>query len=72
MTILKQNKGEKIKHMTPKHRVREEALKPNVGSTAVRFEGTVVKAHGGVDVTHPSKSNAGSHDHKVRLHGGDD
>jgi hypothetical protein len=73
MGKLNQNKGSKTHQMTPKHRAGGESrgvLKPGAGSSAVRFEGTVVHADGGVGVTHPAKGNAGSHDHKARTHGG--
>lgn len=71
MSMLKQNKGEKVKHMTPKHRVKEAPMKPQAGTSAVEFRGTMVHSNAGVDVTHPAKHNEGSHDRKVRLHGGD-
>lgn len=69
---LKQNTGSKKKEMMPKHRAGGAAIKPKAGSTAVRFEGTCVHSDAGAGITHPEKHNAGSHDHKVRVHGGED
>jgi hypothetical protein len=71
MGKLNQNKGAKVHEMTPKHRAGGEALKPMAGSTAVKFKGTTVHSDAGVGVTKPAKHNAGSHDDKVRVHGGD-
>ena len=72
MAIMKQNKGATTKHMTPKHRAGSEPLKPGAGTTAVKFKGTTVHSDAGVGVTKPAAHNAGSHDNKTRMHGGED
>jgi hypothetical protein len=69
---LAQNKGSKTKHMTAKHRAGGKPEAPHAGATAVKFVGTVVHSDGGAGITSPEAKNAGSHDDKVRLHGGDD
>ena len=68
---IKQNKGVKAKKMQPKHRAGGEPLQPRAGSSAIRFEGTMVHSDAGQHITHPAESNKGSHTDKERMHGGE-
>lgn len=69
-TLLKQNKGQKSKGMRDPHPVADKRAAPTAGSCAVKIHGTSVHAAVREHITRPSSGNAGSHDSKVREHGG--